>query len=271
MPGKFSATYKLPVPDIEVADRGPFTTQIAGPQPWAATWTATLEPSTDGFTLTIEIETDDPTAVWMAADSYAKRIAEHLTFWLCDHVKQAVIATRVNQSFQGTDSHTLHAFPGEVLFTGYTSTLRITRRYSGSDIAGVLADFSLHEAAPPPVTATDIVIARQMYLAALNVENSVARFLIIYSALAAFAAFLGIKGKTQYRVEQILKAEDPTIPMIAPPPQSPKKAQETQFTSARNDFIHAEDRGRQPAAAISTIEGLTPKFQALAGRILRKG
>ena len=84
MPGKFSSTYKLGIPDIEVPDRGPFTEQIAGPQPWIATWTATLEPSTDGFTLTIEIETDDPATSSMAAHSHAKRIAEHLTFWFCE-------------------------------------------------------------------------------------------------------------------------------------------------------------------------------------------
>ena len=146
------------------------------------------------------------------------------------HVKQAVTATRVDQSFQGTDPNTLHAFLGELSLVGQGFTARITRRYSGSDIADALADFSLHQAAPPPVTANDLVIARQMSLAALNVDNAVSRFLIIYSALAAFAAFkLGTKGKTQSRVEAILRAEDPTIPMIDPPPQSPKTEKETEF------------------------------------------
>jgi hypothetical protein len=268
MPGRFSATYSLRVPDIEVLDRGPFTKPILG----GHRSTATLEPSTDGLTLTIDTETDNPETALNAADSYAKRFAEHLTFRFCDHVKEAVAAVRVNQTFRGSDPNTVHLFGCEVVISADRLTVRITRRYSGDDIAKALADFSLHEAAPPPVTANDMIVARQMFLAALNVENAVSRFLIIYSALAAFAAFkLGTKGKTQSRVETLLKAEDSTIRMVDPPPQSPIKAKETEFTSARNDFIHAEDRGRQPAAAATVIEGLTPKFQALVGRILRKG
>jgi hypothetical protein len=45
------------------------------------------------------------------------------------------------------------------------------------------ADFSLRLAAPPPMFAADLVVARQMHIAAVGVENLASRFLIIYSAL----------------------------------------------------------------------------------------
>jgi hypothetical protein len=203
---------------------------------------------------------------------YAMRIGQHLTLWFCDHIKHAIIPAPTNQSFQGPDPNTLHVLPGQIEITGLPVTVIVTRRYPGDEIAKALKDFSLKEAAPTPAFANDIIVARQMYIAALTIENAASRFLIIYSALAAFAAFkLGTKGRTQSRVEKILTDEDPTIPMIAPPPQATITIKETEFTSARNDFIHAEDRGRQPTAAAAVIEGMTPKFQALVGRILRKG
>jgi len=39
------------------------------------------------------------------------------------------------------------------------------------------------------VIASDVVVARQMYFAALKAENPASRFLIIYTALAVFSTF----------------------------------------------------------------------------------
>ena len=105
MPGKLSVTYELPTRDIHVTDPGPFTTQIKAPRPAMAA----LKPSRRGFTLVIEMETDDPTSASDMADVYAAQLAEHLTLWFCDHVKKAVVAKRTDRQFQGTDPNTLQA------------------------------------------------------------------------------------------------------------------------------------------------------------------
>jgi hypothetical protein len=265
VPGKLSATYELPTRDIHVIEPGPFTTQLKGPQPA----TATLKCSRRGFRLIIEIETDDPTSASDMADSYAAQLAEHLTLWFCDRVKRAVVARRTDRQFQGTDANTLHAFPGEVVLVGHAMRVRITAIAKVKTLQDALSDFGLRLAAPPPVFATDIVIARQMYFAALKAENRASRFLIIYTALAVFSTFkLGTRGGTQDRIDRILTSEDPTLPMATPPGRT---RAETEFTKARNEFLHAEERGRIPATALAIVEGLTPRLQSLAGRILRKG
>ena len=68
MPGILAATYELVTRDLHPIDSGPFATRINGSRPA----TATLKPSRRGFTLIIEIETDDPTSASNIADSYAR-------------------------------------------------------------------------------------------------------------------------------------------------------------------------------------------------------
>lgn len=265
MPGRLSVTYELPTRDIHAIDPGPFTTQIKGPRPA----TATLTPSRRGFTLIIEIETDDPTSASDIADSYAAQLAEHLTLWFCDRVKRSVAAKRTDRQFRGTDSSTLHAFPGEVVFVGHAMKVRITAIPKVTTLQDALSDFGLRLAAPPPVFAADVVVAKQMYFAGLKVENRASRFLIIYTALAVFSTFkVGTRGGTQDRIDRILTAEDPTLALTTPPGRT---RAETEFTKARNDLLHAEERGRTPAPALAILEGLTPRLQSLAGRILLKG
>jgi len=191
-----------------------------------------LRPSRRGFTLVIEIETDDPSSASDIADSYAAQLAEHLTLWFCDRVKKAVVAKRTDRQFQGADPNTLHAFPGEVVLVGHAMRVRITAVPKVKTLQDALSDFSLRLTAPPPVFAADIVVARQMYFAALKVENRASRFLIIYTALAVFSTFkLGTTGGTQHRIDQVLTAEDPTLTMTTPPGRT---RTETEFTKARN-------------------------------------
>ena len=267
--GILSVTYELAIPNFVVVDSGPFTQQVAGPP----RWTATLRPSDAGLELVIEIATDNPSNAAVAADNAARSFAEYMSFWLCDHdIAQMVKPRRLGSpSFQSADPNTLHAFLGELMLVGEAVTVRVPHRVNGKSIAQLLADFALRQAAPPPATPNDLVIARQMYTAGLSVENPVASFLITYAAAAVFATFTASTGALQSRIDVVLTAEDPTILMLHRRTASGKTVSETEFTAARNVFIHAEDRGRDPAAAMAKIESLTPRFKALVGRILRKG
>lgn len=270
--GILSVTFELAIPDFVVVDAGPFTQQVRGTAPW----TATLRPSPAGLELTIEIATgaaDDPADAAVAADNAARSVAEYLSFWLLDYdIVQRVKPRRLGSpSFKSDDPNNLHVFLGELTLIGHALTTKVTRRMKGKSIEEMLTEFSLRQAAPPPATATDLVIARQMYFAGLSAESLVSSFLIIYTAAAVFATFRSSVGTLQSRIDDVLKNEDPRIAMFSGRHRKGKPVQETEFTAARNTFIHAEDRGRDPAAAMARIEALTPRFQALVGRILRKG
>jgi hypothetical protein len=270
--GMLSVSYDLAVPNFVVLDPGPFTQRVAGPPPWPRPWTATLKPADAGLELVIEIETDDPSSTVGVADQHARSIAEYLTFWLCDYdISHRVIPKRVASSFQSAEPNTLHVLSVEVILVGEAPTVVVTRRVKGQNITGALADFSLRQRAPTPVWANDLVIARQMFIAGLSVENRVASFLITYAAAAVFARFKTHAGKLQGRIDAVLTTEDQTIRTFPRITTAGKTVLETEFTAARNIFIHSEDRGRDPAAAMAKIESLAPRFQTLVGRILRKG
>ena len=267
--GVLSVTYELPIRDFEVLDSGPFTQQMSG----SASWTGILTPSDAGLELRIEISTDDPSLAAGLADGHARSLADHFTLWLCrPEISQRIVPRRLGSpQFRSNEPNTLHAFLGEVTLVGHAVTLRVTRRTTGKSIVESLADFALRQQAPPPVTATDLVVAREMFLAGLAVENRVASFLVSYAALAAFAVFKGGAGRSQAKIDNILLAEDPNIKVVARTDASGRSTRETEFTVARNVFIHSEDRGRDPAAALASLEALTPRFNALVGRILLKG
>lgn len=147
--------------------------------------------------------------------------------------------------------------------------VKIVRIPQVKTLQDAMSSFGMRLAAPLPAFAADVAVARQMYFSALSVENRASRFFIIYSALAVFSSFkLGTKGRTQSRIDQILLAEEPTLLMASSPGRT---RAETEFTKARNEFLHAEESGRTPDSALATLETLTARLQSLAGRILLKG
>ena len=82
-----------------------------------------------------------------------------------------MVAKPTDRQFQGTDPNTLHAFPGEVVFVGHAMKVRITAIPKVKTLQNALSNFSLRLAAPPPVFAADVGVARQMYFAALQLAQ----------------------------------------------------------------------------------------------------
>ena len=265
--GLLTVNYELAIPDFEVADAGPIAQDIQRP----ATGTITMKPTATGLELEIQVQTEDPNGAAETADSIARELAEHFTFWLCEHdVSHKVVAKKLGPpEFGGSVSNTLHVFLGELIMVGHAVVSKVTRRVKKESIATALAEFSIRQQAPPPVTATDLIVARQMFLAGLGVENRVASFLISYAALAALAAFLRGSGR-QATIDALLRSEDPSLLTVTRTDAAGKTTSETEFTAARNVFIHSEDRGRAPAAAMAAVESLAARFNVLVGRIFRK-
>lgn len=136
---------------------------------------------------------------------------------------------------------------------------------SASALTAVLKDVATRVGTP--VVATDAILdaARSMFEAAMETDDPTAQYLVLYSSLATFSLFKVGRGN-QVAVDQLLLADDATIP------QAPgRHGLETSYTAARNKFIHAEDRGKDPIGAMGLISTLLPGLKKLTTSIISRG
>jgi hypothetical protein len=91
---------------------------------------------------------------------------------------------------------------------------------------------------------------------------------VLYSSLAAYSLFKVGRGG-QAAVDALLAIEDPTLQYVPQP--APRTQLETVLTQARNRFVHAEERGNDPLAAMRQMSTLLGHFKALAASIIARG
>lgn len=134
----------------------------------------------------------------------------------------------------------------------------VTSPLSQAELDALVADLQLRFAIPELPTSAPLYAAIEMFAAAMEAQNAVVRFLILYSALTLAALFKYHKGGQQH-VDKLMLQTNSAIPTSA----SPKKMnmQESLYTKLRNDLVHAEERGWDPAAAIVAIENNVSDFQ----------
>ena len=106
-----------------------------------------------------------------------------------------------------------------------------------------------------------------MFIIGMQSRDKVVRFLTLYSATGLAALFK--YGKcTQKAVDDMLQLANPSI-SFSPRPSGPLKGQpESFYTKLRNDFVHAEERGKDPATAKSAIENNCAGFQQDVSNLL---
>jgi hypothetical protein len=117
-------------------------------------------------------------------------------------------------------------------------------------------------------TSADLYTAKEMFYAGLRCSDKVARFLILYSAVGLMVMFCdGGKQPTQDNIDALLKNRvNPSLQFLPKPNKGKKKGktksnQESVYTKIRNDFVHAEERGKNPSAAKTAIEAKMKDFQ----------
>lgn len=101
-------------------------------------------------------------------------------------------------------------------------------------------------------------------------RDKVVRFLVMYSALLLVVPF---KNSTtdplQENVDELLLKVNPTLPFdLTGKTRAGNPKKETLYTKLRNDFVHAEDRGQDPTAAIQAIEHHISAFQRDVAKVL---
>ncbi len=81
---------------------------------------------------------------------------------------------------------------------------------------------------------------------------------MFYSALALAALFKWHNGRQQ-DVDKLILDRNLAVTQTVSPKN--KRMKETLYTKLRNDLIHAEERGCDPAGAIAEIEKHIAQFQ----------
>jgi hypothetical protein len=131
---------------------------------------------------------------------------------------------------------------------------------SSSDIRSIAnqIDWKLKVAEEP--TSADLYTARKLFHIGMQSADKVARFLILYSAASLASLFKSGKC-TQNAVDELLRLANPGL-LSSPRPSGQRKEElESLYTKLRNDFVHAEDRSKDPEAARSAIETNLAAFQ----------
>jgi len=117
------------------------------------------------------------------------------------------------------------------------ATGTVTSPLSKPDPDELVADIQLRAIAPKVPTSAQLYAAIEMFAAAIEAQNAVVRFLILYSALTLAALFKWHKGGQQ-QVDRLLLQTNSAIPTSACPRKM--HMQETLYTKLRNDLSTVE-------------------------------
>lgn len=210
----------------------------------------------------------------LKARTYVEELVRRLTLKYADILHAAVTYKLLNESFdlpQTSERNRVIRVQPARLRIGVTGPQAlIVSRLLPTDLNTALQEFERLRVAPAPAFANELVIAREMFYVGMQTDNIIVRFLILYSALTLFSIFKGKDGG-QKDVDALLMDDDRSLTPVNATIQRGGKTvnvSETEYTQARNAFVHAEGRSRDPQAAILQIERLKDAFQRAVGRIL---
>jgi hypothetical protein len=199
------------------------------------------------------------------AESVARRFADELFHRILlrhgDKIDRAWAPREGHKNFKGDAGHLSVAFPMAVAVGAEPEPTVVL------DLEDVAKEVEMRVVASQLPTSAQLYTAIDMYLIGLEAENKVVRYLVLYSAMALASIFRSHRGNQQ-SIDALLLGEEPSIP-CSPSPRSPQLT-ETLYTRLRNELIHAEERGSDPAAAIANIEKHTRGFQSIVARVLAK-
>jgi len=156
--------------------------------------------------------------------------------------------------------HLVGSIPPTPTATGKTVTVA-----GASELEELAHEVAVRYVTPQPPTSAPLYTAVGMCTVALQSANKVVRFLVLYSALSLVTLFRWHDGKQQ-NVDALLRWVEPTLPLLT----SPRGGTETLYTKLRNDFIHAEERSRDVANAMTSIEAHVRPFQGIVTQVLRR-
>jgi hypothetical protein len=119
-------------------------------------------------------------------------------------------------------------------------------------------------------TSADLYTAKEMFRVGMQSTDKVARFLVLYSAVGLMVMFKdSSKQPSQPNVDELLKSVNASL-HPSPAPSGPRKGKpEGPYSKLRNDFVHAEERNKNPSAARTAIEANIKVFQRDVAELLK--
>ncbi len=223
-----------------------------------------------------ELRPGIPIRLWTEVQGACEQVAEarswalvqllyqRLLLAFAEHVETAAPPRLLTCKFASGDTATATETAALGINAASAMQMRATVVVAQTAVAELARSVELRAVTPQPPTSADLYIAIDMFTAGLEATNSVVRFLIFYSALALAALFKWHNGR-QPKVDQLILAVNPSISC----PTSHSGQRETFYTKLRNDFIHAEERGKNPPQAIRAIEANLSSFQTDVATVVR--
>jgi hypothetical protein len=266
--GKLDATFKLVL-------RGLTLNASALSQSADRSAQVVLSSEPQGFRLAVSVEGLTKEGATARAQRIADGVYEALLLAFAKSLDESTAPRLEASIFTPADGsanhHTLHATSAHVSLEG--AEVAVSLGVSPERLTPLIDRVLLDIQAGQPVVSAMLYSSRRMFRIAMETDDSVASFLIYYSALSLFALFkLGRnQGRRQQAVDALLIAENPLIERRSITRANGKVVVETLHTMARNNFIHAEDRGADPEAAVQAIESQLGDLKSLVAGILNKG
>lgn len=226
--------------------------------------------ASDNPTLDVLVTLDAPTLeqALRRAEAIVDAVYERFLLDLSPHVAGASKPVRVSHTFSGGADGSM----SQGLAVGMSLVVGVGVAVLAPLLVKPVVDRAvLGVEVGQSAIAARLYSARSMFRVAMETDDAVASYLVCYSALALAALFkLGPNGRGQSKVDGLLLGEDPGISQRAVTRSGGYTATETIYTEIRNQFVHAEERGEDPAGAAQQMAASLAAFRDLTARILRK-
>ena len=216
--------------------------------------TAQLEPGTP-LRLTVRVMDATEHEAEGRAYNFAQELYRRLLLRFAGNIERSEPPRIIHRTF--TAAGTSPATTSAAMITAKGRIIRPNSLLPQPAVDAVAREVELRLITPQPPTSAQLYTAIAMYAAGLESQNKVVRFLVLYGSLALAALFKWHDGKQQ-NVDQLLLERNSQL-TLSPSPKTGKD--ETLYTKLRNDLIHAEERGCDPAGAIAAIEARIDQFQ----------
>jgi hypothetical protein len=208
--------------------------------------------------LAVRIEHSAPLSGVGRADRFADELYQRLLLRFAASIVLAGGVRAAETTIDDTSSPAVVGLPtsGNAADAAATGAPPLVAVIPQADIDALQHEVQIRVVVPQLATSAQLYTAIEMFVVGLQSANKVVRFIVLYSALSLAALFRWHTG-TQAKVDSLLLTSSPQLPVS----QSPQGRSETIYTRLRNNLIHAEERGCDPAAAIRDIESAVEDFQ----------
>lgn len=244
--------------------------------------TATLAKKDDEtFTLTITIEKTTEDAGRGLAEWAAQVFFESIINQFANDVQEAAGPRAGSSRFDpAPEGSVVRVLTGEQIAI-HLGRVAVPLRPSQAQLEAIKNRFEFGLTIQQFAPAAVLYKAKEMFFIGMQSKDKVVRFLILYSAVRLVVPYKNSSNEPgQTEVDNLLRQANPAVSYKATGKTKARKDKtgkiitasrpkyETLYTKLRNDFVHAEERGSDPTAAIKAIEQNIAAFQRDVAKVL---